>query len=1106
MAVDIRKVKDLHGLVEYFAAKLDWNIDFDDFEDIEDITYDFDASDIGLKEEAFAKISALRQLPPLVDGQRWGIFSVKFDSKRFEVTALRKILSGLVPKRRNAADHAVWNQQDLLFLCFWGEGNERTIGVAHFADKEAGLPQIRMIYCAPAVEDFTQINRFEQRLSLLQWPDDPANEELWRETWSGAFRSAYRQTITDSSTLTIQLAYEAQDIRDRILDALDVEAPNGYVHTLYEKFKNTLIHDMTEQQFADMYAQTVVYGLFSARCMDTTQDDFSAAEAVDCIPNTNPFLKHLMQECLGARENSRLSFDELEIGDVVELLRHTQTEAIIEDFNRQTGGGREDPVIHFYEEFLTAYDKAQKVQRGVYYTPQPVVNFIVRAVDDILKVEFGVAEGLASTETKKIKIMRDSKKKLEGLIRKVEDSVDVPAVQVLDPSTGTGTFLRQVILQIYSNFKDMAKAGRVKIEDWSRYVDDHLLPRINGFELMMAPYAVAHMKLAMVLRDTGYDFSGDTRLNVYLTNTLEKPGTTDDQLALWDDPLATESVEANGVKKNDGINVVLGNPPYSGASANRGVWISNLLEDYKKEPGGEIKLQERNPKWINDDYVKFIRYAQMFIDKTDGGILAYICPHGFLNNPTFRGMRWQLLQSFNEIYYIDLHGNSNRKETCPDGSKDENVFDIQQGVCITIMVKNKKGTNASPCRVFEYNLYGTRDMKYHFLSGHRFAEIPFAEVTPEGPLYLFKGQDGDLRQQYESGIPIAKLFPLNGVGITTAHDDFVISTQKKLLIQRFTEFRDMPRDAERLYEHFNVRKKAGWDITEGWDNLQGTNDLSGMVLPISYRPFDNRFIFYEDKLVWRTVRKVMEHMIQDNIGFVSARSNKGADSSQFFLTENIMETKYGERTTQSAVFPLFVYESAFGKVEKKPNLDREIVSRVSGIIELPFIAEKMTVTNDCFDSYDLLFYLYAYCHSKNYRKKYHDFINMDFPVVPYPQSATQFFTMRDFGFRLQVLHLLKFAEPTVGRLEGYGDCGVERCAFSNNRVYINSNQYFSPVPTEAWEMLIGGYQPLQKWLKDRRGMKLSEEDATHYMKIVKALSETDTIMQEIDEYLLSLEE
>ena len=380
MAYDIRSVRNITDLIGYFSENLNWAIDIDDFDDIEDISYDFEAEDIGLKEENFAKISSLRQLQPLVDGQQWGIFCIEFDSNKFEVSALRKILSKFVPKRRSMIDHAVWEQQDLLFICNWGEDNNRTIGIAHFEDQEKGLPQIKMISCAPALEDFTQIKVFEDRLSQLAWPKNTSNIDAWREAWSNAFASGYRQTIQDSSTLTIQLAAEAQNIRNRILSILDVETKNGYVHLLYDKFKDTLIHDMTEQQFADMYAQTVVYGLFSARCMDSTQDDFSAAEAIDCIPSTNPFLKSLMRECLGSQGSNKLSFDELEIGNVVDLLLHTKTDEIIKDFNRQTGGGREDPVIHFYEEFLTAYDKSQKVQRGVYYTPQPVVNFIVRAV------------------------------------------------------------------------------------------------------------------------------------------------------------------------------------------------------------------------------------------------------------------------------------------------------------------------------------------------------------------------------------------------------------------------------------------------------------------------------------------------------------------------------------------------------------------------------------------------------------------------------------------------------------------------------------------------------------------------------------------------------
>ena len=620
--MDIRNIKSIDDLIRYFTEELNWNINLDDFDEIDDITYDFDASDIGLKEEAFAKISSLRQLQPLCDEQKWGIFCVEFDSNKFEVSALRKILSGLIPKRRNAAEHAVWSQKDLLFLCFWGTDNNRTIGIAHFEDKDAGLPQIKMISCAPAVEDFTQIRTFEERISHLSWVKDVTDTQAWYEQWSSAFVTAYHQVIRDSASLTVKLAAEAQAIRDRILDIYAVETHDGYVHKLFKDFKDNLIHDMTKQQFADMYAQTVVYGLFSARCMDKTQDSFNVKEAIACIPNTNPFLKRLMEECLGEGSERHLTFDELEVANVVEILTHTNTDLILQDFNRQTGGGREDPVIHFYEEFLTSYDKAQKVQRGVYYTPQPVVNFIVRAVDSILKTEFGLADGLASEETKDVMVEVEGKKRRERR--------EVPAVQILDPATGTGTFLRQTILQIYDNFRAKHKGESEEQirKAWNEYVPKHLLPRLNGFELMMAPYAVAHMKLAMVLKDTGYDFGGDHRLNVFLTNSLEEAGKDDFQMTLFDnDPLAFESIEANQAKKNNGINVIIGNPPYSGESANKGKWIMDLMKDYKKEPGGRIKLQERNPKWLNDDYVKFIRYAQTFIEKSNAGILAFITPN-----------------------------------------------------------------------------------------------------------------------------------------------------------------------------------------------------------------------------------------------------------------------------------------------------------------------------------------------------------------------------------------------------------------------------------------------------------------------------------------------
>lgn len=835
MAYDIRNVKTITDLISYFSQNLGWNIDMDDFDDIEDISYDFDAEDIGLKEESFAKISSLRQLQPLVDGQQWGIFCVEFDSKKFEVSALRKILSGLIPRRRNSVDHAVWRQQDLLFICNWGQDNNRTIGVAHFEDKESGLPQIKMISCAPALEDFTQIKVFEDRLAKLAWPKNTSNIEEWRQAWSSAFTTAYRQTIQDSSTLTIQLAAEAQNIRNCILDILNVESQNGYVHLLFEKFRNTLIHDMTEQQFADMYAQTVVYGLFSARCMDTTQDDFSAEEAVGCIPNTNPFLKNLMKECLGSQNNSKLSFDELEIGNVVDLLKHTKTDAIIADFNRQTGGGREDPVIHFYEEFLTAYDKMQKVQRGVYYTPQPIVAFIIRAVDQLIKKEFGLEDGLASTATKNIKVMRQSKRRVGYYYTQVEDTVEVPAIQVLDPATGTGTFIRQTILQIYENFKQKNKglsATELK-HAWNTYVPNHLLPRINAFELMMAPYAVAHMKLAMVLRDTGYDFDSNTRLQVYLTNSIEEPGNSDGQLTLWSDPLATESIAANVVKKNTGINIIIGNPPYNVSSTNKNEWITRLIQPYKEG------LTERKLN-LDDDYIKFLRLAQTIADSSDQAIVGFITNNSYIDGITHRQIRKSLMSTFSDIYILDLHGNIMKHEKAPNGERDENVFDITQGVSICLMVKN---TRKRARNVFHYDLMGARETKYSFLNSKEIEEIEWERIDPDEDKALFVPFNANNRTDYMSGVRVESLFPLYNSGIQTKCDALSVGVRQADVEEVVSAFATKT-VAELRMRYPNKTDSSGWNFEKARAEIV----KGGYVFtPYYYRPFDVRYTVYTGK-------------------------------------------------------------------------------------------------------------------------------------------------------------------------------------------------------------------------------------------------------------------
>lgn len=1085
MGTDIRTVKDMNGLIAYLAEKLEWKIDLDDFEDIEDISYDFDAEDIGLKEEAFAKIVSLRQLPPLVDGQKWGIFCVEFDSKRFEVTALRKILSGLIPKRRNSAEHAVWKQKDLLFICFWGNDNERTIGLAHFEDVDFGLPQIKMISCCPAVEDFTQIAVFENRLKNLKWPSNYLDHEIWQTDWSRAFVTGYKQTIKDSSTLTAKLSVEAQEIQKRILAILDVETSNGYVHHLYEDFKEKLIQDMTESQFADMYAQTVVYGLFSARCMDKTQDDFSAEEAIELIPNTNPFLKNLMRECFGSQNNSKLSFDELEIGNVVDLLLHTKTDDIIQDFNRQTGGGREDPVIHFYEEFLTSYDKTQKVQRGVYYTPLPVVKFIVNAVDSIIKNEFGYEDGLASTENKTIKYTCDS------ACVKRNKTIVVPAIQILDPATGTGTFLRETILRIYENFKNKnlqnLSSEELKIK-WNNYVPKHLLPRINGFELMMAPYAVAHMKLAMTLKDTGYDFNSDERLRLYLTNTLEKPRNSD--FPLWNDPLALESLAANGVKKNNGINVIIGNPPYNVSSTNKNDWINELIKPYKEG------LTERKLN-LDDDYIKFLRYAQVIAERSDCSIVGFITNNSYIDGITHRQIRKSLMSTFSKIYIIDLHGNVMKKEKDLNGDNDENVFDIAQGVSICLMVRNSTRAKSS-ADVYHYNLMGSRDKKYEFLSNTNLNQIAWEQITPDNQKALFVPFNTEKQTNYVQGICVDKLFLLFNSGIQTKCDSLSVGFSQK--------------DVEgvvNLFAHHSVAKLRqlfpNKNDSSGWSFEKARNEIISshfIYTPYYYRPFDVRYTVYTGKsggFIGRSREVVMKHVVGhgDNLCLCMMKQFFQDTIYNHVLISNL---PIDERTLYSNrggtyLFPLYVYIDESNQETRGYNFNTNEVKKIEKQLKLSLSVIKSPTT---FTGEDLVAYIYAVLYSKKFRITFNEYLKYDFPVVPIPKNKEYFFRMVEIGNKLISIHIpdnfireVDF-DVVLPVLEKYCFDKKQLCVILNNTVRVPVSK------SNVYEFEIGGYKPIQKFLKDRKGYAFTTADYNCLKRIISTIEKTEDLMNEID--------
>lgn len=884
------------------------------------------------------------------------------------------------------------------------------------------------------------------------------------------------QKITSSTKLAQMMAAKARLLAEVIEKTLETDSEKtGELAGQWRSFQKVLIHDLTERQFADIYAQTICYGMFAARLHDDTPDTFSREEAATLIPKTNPFLRKVFQNVAAFDVDTSIAWI---VDDLAETFRVTDMPKVMKNFGKATG--QADPMIHFYEDFLRYYDPKQKKACGVYYTPEPVVHFIVNAVDEILKSRFNLSDGLA--DTSKVTVRQTSNLYTDNRTKdhKRYETREYHKVQILDPATGTGTFLAEVVRKIYSGMENQKGA-------WQNYVEEHLLPRLNGFEFMMAPYAVAHLKLDMVLAQTGYKAKQDKRLRIFLTNSLEEcDHDTGTLFAQW---LAQEASEANLVKRDTPVMVMIGNPPYSGESSNNGKWITDLLKDYKKEPGEKQKLKERTPKWINDDYVKFIRLGQYFVEKNGEGILAFINPHGFLNNPTFRGVRWNLLQAFDEIYTLDLHGNSNKKETAPDGGKDENVFDIKQGVSINIFVKKdcRSETEGSLAKVYHYELFGKRFEKYAFLADTPFKNIEWKELNPQNPQYFFVPISEFGKDEYEKGFAVNELFFINGLGVTTAHDEFVIGNSSELR-EKFKAFQKSSQ-SENLYEKFKVKPKQGWNILDGWTNLQRQN-IDSFVKPILYRPFDETSIFYEEKLVWRPVRKIFDHFSRKNIGLCLIRINSRDEGLTVFITDKITDKTLLSSKDNANVFPLYLYptesEEKIGET-RKPNLDEKIWRKIDKCTKLETTPEQV------FD------YIYGVLHTPSYREKYKEFLKIDFPRIPYPENKEEFKRIVSIGNKLRKLHLMEEIPPQATSFDIEGDNVVSDIRFEKEKVYINKTQYFGNVPELAWNFYIGGYQPAQKWLKDRKNRTLTYDDISHYRKIIAILLETHKLMQTLDE-------
>jgi predicted helicase len=910
------------------------------------------------------------------------------------------------------------------------------------------------------------------------------------------FVNTFIVTLNNPDDLAQRMAKIARLINSVVLKAYENEDKNGKLHKQLDGFRKVLFDGLQSKQFADMYAQTVCYGLFAARCHVAENKPFIREAIANYLPKTNPFLRKLFDEIAGIDLDDRLVWA---VENLTETLKRADIAAILADFGKRTR--QEDPVVHFYETFLKHYDPTLREMRGVYYTPEPVVSYIVRSVDLVLKQQFNLKEGLAD----------NTQVEINGKTRH--------KVQILDPAVGTGTFLYAVVNKIYEKFARLQGM-------WSDYVHQHLLPRLHGFELLIAPYTVAHMKLGILLQEKGYDFASEERLQLFLTNTLDKPHDfVDEKWAAW---LSEESNAAMAVKQDIPVMVIVGNPPYSGHSANKGEWISDLIHDrnHKDKADGNRSyfkvdgesLNERNPKWLNDDYVKFIRFSQWRIDKTGLGILGFVTNHGYLDNPTFRGMRQSLLKSFDEIYIYDLHGNAKKKEKTLDGDVDNNVFDIQQGVAIGIFVKNGK-TQDSDAKVFHADLYGKRTDKYQQLEQLDINNTQWTELTPSSPFYLFVPQNIYLLTEYEQNWKVTEIMPINSVGVVTARDKLTIHDSEEKLLTTIEDFTQLDSETARL--KYNLGQDVrDWKVELAQQDLQAHHLNKKYVRAILYRPFDIKYTFYTGQtrgFHCMPRYDVMQHMLLgDNLGLITIRRSRSSEPYRTFFVAN---TIISGATAISSLdinyfFPLYLYPteketflngngngSHKPKPDRKPNFSPEFIEDVENRLNLQFIVEGAGDFNSTISTTDVFYYIYAIFHSPTYRTRYAEFLKMDFPRLPLTSDKKLFQTLSKLGQQLVDIHLMKADIKNDCGYPVVGDNIVDKPRYDDKkqRIYINRTQYFDNVKSEVWHFYIGGYQVCHKWLKDRKGRELKYEDLKHYLYILAALEQTNELMQEIDE-------
>ncbi|MDP3722642.1 MAG: type ISP restriction/modification enzyme, partial [Candidatus Omnitrophota bacterium] len=969
----------------------------------------------------------------------------------------------------------------------------------------------------------------------LAWPNDEEDVESWRESWRSAFTLRHREVITTSKALAVRLAELARAIRDRINTILKIETKNGPVTKLMKAFQEALVHDLDADGFADMYAQTIAYGLLSARVTNpkaNTADGFAAQ-----LPVTNPFLKELMETFLHiggrrgkANRGAGIDFDELGVSEVVELLDDANMEAVVRDFGDRNP--QEDPVIHFYELFLKEYDAKKRMQRGVFYTPRPVVSYIVRSVHELLQTEFGLADGLADTA-----IWGEMAKRHEGL--KIPDGVkpNDRFVTILDPAAGTGTFLVEAIEVIRRTLEEKWKReghGEKKVLDlWNDYVPNHLLPRLHGYELLMAPYAIAHLKIGLKLHETGYRFESDERARIYLTNALEPAHDFSGQFEFMIPALAHEAEAVNNVKRSQRFTVVIGNPPYSTISQNRNDWIRGLIDTYFELDDG--RMEERgNRNQLQDDYVKFYRFAHHLT--ATGGVVGLITNSSYLRGPWFRGMRYQLHRSFGRIDVLDLHGG--QSHSLDQHEVDQNVFEITTSVAIALLLR--KSQNGGGTSVGYSDVLGSRQSKYDFLAAHsRATLVPQALSPSRDNQWRFVPHDSTGQEEWSTWTALPDFFKSWGAGVLTNRNGLAVDEDRHDLLKKIRRFADLSVPDAAVEEQYGFSSNYQWDTGRA-RRAFASQPVRNLAEPYTFRPFDFQWIYWHSNVVYNMRGDKMGVFRQESppLGLMFSRNTKHGYYSNTYITRRIADRHCME---EANVAPLYS-QAVHGLLPQAPdsNLSDRATSGVAQQLGLRLIRGRRGDLSTTCGAEDFLFYVYGVLHSEDYRTRYAEFLKIDFPRLPLTSHLELFRELACLGGELVPLHLVEAPaqqalsarydkaakawryEVTRGQqlpvtlsFKGPEKPVVGKVGWSDNTVWIDTVKPqkgatdsavtgtvgFHGVPEDVWNFHIGGYQVCEKWLRDRKGRTLASDDIGHYHRIVIALHETIRLMQEIDEVI-----